>query len=156
MTERDRRRSAVVSPADVLRKIPGAAGERFAPAFRHGTLEVELYAPRGVDSQTPHRRDEAYVVVRGRGTFVHGGERTPFAAGDFLFVAAGVEHRFEAFDDDLVVWVLHTEPGSGGAFHRTKRSSRTCSIRSRHSSGSFSAAQSSASCLETISPCSRV
>jgi len=106
-------RSAAVSPADVLRKIPGAAGERFAPAFRHGTLEVELCAPRGADPQTPHRRDEAYVVVSGRGTFVHGGERTPFAPGDFLFVAAGVEHRFEAFDDDLAVWVLFYGPDGG-------------------------------------------
>ena len=47
-------RSAVVSPADVLQRIPGPAGERFAPAFRHGTLDGERFAPRGPHAQTPH------------------------------------------------------------------------------------------------------
>jgi hypothetical protein len=54
-------------------------------AFEHGTLTVKLYAPRGTDQQAPHAHDEAYVVVSGSGTFVHGERRDPFVAGDFLF-----------------------------------------------------------------------
>jgi mannose-6-phosphate isomerase-like protein (cupin superfamily) len=111
--DRSSSRSARRTVADALARLPGPAGERFTPAFRHGTLEVELYAPRGHDPQTPHRRDEAYVVVSGSGEFVHGGERTPFGPGDFLFVAAGVEHRFERVGDDLVVWVLFYGPDGG-------------------------------------------
>ena len=82
-------------------------------AFKHGTLEVELYAPRGHDPQTPHRRDEVYVVVSGEGEFVHAGEADRFAAGDVLFVAAGVEHRFERFSDDFAVWVFFYGPDGG-------------------------------------------
>ena len=82
-------------------------------AFKHGTLEVELYVPRGHDPQTPHRRDEVYVVVSGEGEFVHAGERDRFAAGDVLFVAAGVEHRFERFSDDFAVWVFFYGPDGG-------------------------------------------
>lgn len=51
-------------------------------------------------------RDEAYVVVRGSGTFVHGEYREAFQPGDCLFVSAGVVHRFEEFTGDLAVWVL--------------------------------------------------
>jgi len=107
------RRSAHRTVVDALARLPGPAGERFVGVFRHGTLEVELYAPRGRDPQTPHTRDEAYVVVSGSGEFVHGGEHTPFGPGDFLFVAAGVEHRFERFTDDLAVWVLFYGPEGG-------------------------------------------
>jgi mannose-6-phosphate isomerase-like protein (cupin superfamily) len=98
---------------DGLGRLPGPAGERFVQLFRHGSLEVELYAPRGTDPQSPHRRDELYVVVQGSGEFLNGGERGPFEAGDLLFVPAGVEHRFEIFTSDLVVWVVFYGPEGG-------------------------------------------
>jgi mannose-6-phosphate isomerase-like protein (cupin superfamily) len=94
-------------------RLPGPQGERFTPLFRHGSLEIELYAPRGNDPQTPHTRDEVYVVVSGSGRFVNGPTRERFGAGDLLFVPAGVEHRFEEFTDDLVVWVMFYGPPGG-------------------------------------------
>ncbi len=101
---------ARIDPADFLHLIPGPAGERSTLVFEHGTLTVKLYAPRGVDLQTPHTRDEAYIVIGGRGTFVRGEERKPFEPNDFLFAPAGLPHRFEDFSDDLLVWVLSTVP----------------------------------------------
>jgi mannose-6-phosphate isomerase-like protein (cupin superfamily) len=91
---------------DGLKRLPSPAGERFVELFRHGTLAIELYAPRGRDPQSPHTRDEVYVVAEGSGFFRNGAERHRFAAGDVLFVPAGVEHRFEEFTDDLAVWVI--------------------------------------------------
>jgi len=99
--------------ARALARLPGPAGERYVELFRHGTLSVELYAPRGADPQKPHTRDEVYVVVEGRGTFRNGAERHPFAPGDVLFVPARVEHRFEQFSDDLAVWVFFYGPEGG-------------------------------------------
>jgi mannose-6-phosphate isomerase-like protein (cupin superfamily) len=96
-----------------LAKLPGPKGERFVELFRHGTLSVELYAPRGRDPQNPHTRDEVYAVVQGRGQFLNGGARHPFGPGDVLFVPAGVVHRFEEFTDDLVVWVFFYGPEGG-------------------------------------------
>jgi mannose-6-phosphate isomerase-like protein (cupin superfamily) len=93
--------------------LPSSAGEPFLVAFEHGTLSIELFAPRGVDNQKPHSRDEVYAVVQGEGHFVNGPERHPFAAGDILFVPAGVEHRFEQFSDDLAVWVIFYGPEGG-------------------------------------------
>jgi mannose-6-phosphate isomerase-like protein (cupin superfamily) len=101
------------SVAAALEGLPGPAGERFVPIFHHGTLEVEVYAPRGRDPQTPHTRDEVYVVIEGSGFFVNGGRRDRFGAGDLLFVPAGVEHRFEEFTGDLVAWVIFYGPEGG-------------------------------------------
>jgi mannose-6-phosphate isomerase-like protein (cupin superfamily) len=99
--------------AQGLARLPGSNGERYVELFQHGTLAVELYAPRGTDPQTPHTRDEVYVVIEGRGTFRNGPERHPFERGDVLFVAAGVEHRFEDFTDNLAVWVFFYGPEGG-------------------------------------------
>lgn len=98
---------------DLSSRLPGPQGERFAVALERGTLSIELYAPRGRDVQKPHTRDEVYVVVAGRGEFVNGGTRGAFGPGDVLFVAAGVEHRFEGFTYDLVVWVVFYGPEGG-------------------------------------------
>jgi len=102
-----------ITVAEGLSRLPGPKGERFAELFKHGTLSVELYAPRGKDPQKPHTRDEVYVVVSGAGDFVVGKERTKFQAGDTLFVAAHEEHRFENFTDDLAVWVFFYGPEGG-------------------------------------------
>src|SRR6476660_6927423 len=101
--------------ADAAARVEAAGGPRSIPLFGHGTLLLKYYAPRGVDKQTPHTRDEVYVVARGRGVFFDGTERRSFAAGDMLFVAAGVEHRFEDFSDDLGVWVMFYGPEDGEA-----------------------------------------
>ena len=98
---------------DALARLPGPDGERYVELFQHGTLSVELYAPRGSDPQSPHTRDEVYVVVSGKGHFVNGADRHPFGPGDVLFVPAGVTHRFEEFTDDLAVWVFFYGPEGG-------------------------------------------
>ena len=71
-----------------LSRLPGSQGERYVELFTHGTLAVELYAPRGDDPQTPHSRDEVYVVVKGSGYFRNGAERHRFGVCfDELYVA---------------------------------------------------------------------
>jgi mannose-6-phosphate isomerase-like protein (cupin superfamily) len=104
------RRATVAGAMDLL---PGPDGARFVKVMGYGTMEVEVYAPRGRDPQQPHTRDELYFVVSGSGEFVNGPDRHPFGPGDALFVPAGVEHRFEDFTDDLVVWVVFYGPEGG-------------------------------------------
>jgi mannose-6-phosphate isomerase-like protein (cupin superfamily) len=100
---------------DALARLPGPSRERYVELFRHGTLSVELYAPRDHDPQSPHTRDEVYVVVQGSGQFRSGDTRHAFGPGDLLFVPAGVMHRFEDFTDDLAVWVIFYGPEGGEA-----------------------------------------
>lgn len=105
----------LLSVAEALAKLPTAEGKRFATIFEHGSLLVEIYAPRGSDPQQPHTRDEIYFVAAGSGDYVCGDSRTTFGPTDLLFAAAGEVHRFENFTDDLVVWVLFYGPEGGEA-----------------------------------------
>jgi mannose-6-phosphate isomerase-like protein (cupin superfamily) len=98
---------------DAVVALPKAPAEQYAIVYRHGTFTAGVYAPRGVDDQTPHTRDEAYVVVKGSGEFVCGDERRPFGHGELLFVPAGMTHRFESFSEDLTVWVIFYGPQGG-------------------------------------------
>ena len=85
----------------------------FLTLFEHGSLRVEIYKPDNIDLQQPHTRDEVYIVVSGSGEFLHDGKRSTFKQGDFLFVPAGVEHRFENFTSDFSTWVLFYGPEGG-------------------------------------------
>jgi hypothetical protein len=107
--------SAHVSLAEALLKGPPPTGNLAVPIFAHGSLEVELYTPKGTDPQQPHKRDEAYIVARGNGMFFNGVSRVPVEVGSFLFVAAGQLHRFEGFSEDFTVWVLFYGPVGGEA-----------------------------------------
>jgi mannose-6-phosphate isomerase-like protein (cupin superfamily) len=107
--------TAHFSVADAAARIPDAAALRSVPLFQHGTLLVKYYAPRNTDPQTPHTRDELYVVARGRGVFFDGTSRRPFVPGDLLFAAAGTPHRFEDFTNDFGVWVMYYGPENGEA-----------------------------------------
>jgi len=101
-----------VSVAEAER-APVPAGRRSATVLAHGSMEVRWYAPVGVDAQTPHDRDELYVVHRGTGWFVNGAARHRFGPGDVLFVPAGVEHRFEEFSEGFATWVVFYGPIGG-------------------------------------------
>ncbi|WP_260858933.1 cupin domain-containing protein [Paraburkholderia sp. BCC1885] len=85
----------------------------FAVLFERGDLSVELYAPRGVDNQSPHTRDELYIVSSGSGMFRRADQVCAFSAGDLLFVPAHVEHRFEQFSEDFRTWVIFFGPEGG-------------------------------------------
>lgn len=85
----------------------------FLEVFNHGTLSVELYKPQKTDLQTPHERDEIYVIISGKGIFFNDGEEAAFSTGDFFFVKAGADHRFKDFSDDFATWVFFYGPNGG-------------------------------------------
>jgi mannose-6-phosphate isomerase-like protein (cupin superfamily) len=109
-------RSRVIRLPEAQAGVPGPAGEHAVGVMRRGTLRAMIslgrFAPLPRPT-TPHAQDEVYVVVRGRGVFLHDGKREPFGPGDLLFVAAGTEHRFEDFTEDLAVWVVFYGPTGG-------------------------------------------
>ena len=102
-----------VGLAEALTKGPPPPGNLAVPIFSHGSLVVELYMPVGHDPQTPHTRDEIYLVVRGKALFFDGERRHSVEAGSFLFVPARQIHRFEDFSSDFTVWVVFYGPEGG-------------------------------------------
>jgi mannose-6-phosphate isomerase-like protein (cupin superfamily) len=103
----------------LLARLPGRHttlwpdGEPFADAIRHGSMSVEIFAPRSEDRQTPHAQDELYIVAGGQARFEHNTAMTEARAGDVLFVPAGDPHRFHAMSDDFVTWVIFWGPSGG-------------------------------------------
>jgi mannose-6-phosphate isomerase-like protein (cupin superfamily) len=108
-----------VSLKSVFDQIPGRItekwpeGEPFASVLGHGTMSVEVFAPRGHDAQEPHTQDELYFVVSGRAEFFHEAEHYSVSAGDVMFVPAYDRHHFEAISNDFVTWVVFWGPTGG-------------------------------------------
>ena len=106
------RATAMVTAAEALAQDAAGAAES-VELFRHGTLQLRVYAPHGVDDQKPHARDEIYVGLRGEGEFVSEAGTQRFASGDFIFAPAGVPHHFANFSEDFAVWVFFYGPEGG-------------------------------------------
>ena len=83
-----------------------SANTDYTRLFERSSFDVGIYCPTRVDPQTPHTRDELYVIAAGSGEFACGNETKTFASGDVFFVPSGVEHRFMKFSDDFATWVI--------------------------------------------------
>ena len=71
-------------------------------------LELGVYvlvAPEP-DRQQPHEDDEVYVVLEGNGVLEVAGESFALAEGHSIFVPAGAEHRFTAYEQLAVLVVF--------------------------------------------------
>jgi mannose-6-phosphate isomerase-like protein (cupin superfamily) len=90
-----------LDPQQILQRLTDR-NQLFLEVFTHGALSVEIYKPNKKDLQTPHDRDEIYVIISGTGTFINGGERTAFKPGTFLFVP-----------EDFSTWVFYYGPKGG-------------------------------------------
>jgi mannose-6-phosphate isomerase-like protein (cupin superfamily) len=101
-------RSLILRLAEAGALLPGRSGEHSVSLLKRGTADVKLAVRPAVPPTllTPQAQDEIYVCVRGRGVLFHDGRRDGFEAGDLMFVAAGVPHRFEDYSEDLAVWVI--------------------------------------------------
>jgi mannose-6-phosphate isomerase-like protein (cupin superfamily) len=74
-------------------------------------LEIGVYvlvAPEP-DRQQPHADDEIYVPLEGTGVLEVEGEQVPVRIGEAIFVEAGAEHRFTAYES-LALLVVFTRP----------------------------------------------
>lgn len=79
-------------------------------------LEVGVYvlvAPEP-DHQQPHADDEVYVVLDGTGVLDVEGTAISVAPGQAVFVPAGAEHRFTAYEG-LSVLVIFARAGTASA-----------------------------------------
>lgn len=76
-------------------------------------LELGIYvlvAPEP-DRQQPHDLDEVYVVLEGNGVLEIEGRHVPLEEGQAVFVAAGADHRFTAYER-LALLVVFNGPHS--------------------------------------------
>jgi mannose-6-phosphate isomerase-like protein (cupin superfamily) len=69
-----------------------------------------LVAPEP-DGQEPHSDDEIYIGLEGTGVLEVGEESVPIDVGEAIFVEAGVEHRFTAYEQLAVLVIFERARG---------------------------------------------
>jgi mannose-6-phosphate isomerase-like protein (cupin superfamily) len=75
-------------------------------------LEIGVYvlvAPEA-DKQQPHEDDELYVVLEGTGVLEVVHEQVPVREGTAVFVEAGADHRFTAYEHLAVLVIFERRP----------------------------------------------
>ena len=80
-------------------------------------LEIGIYvlvAPEP-DRQQPHEDDEVYLVLEGSGTLEVEGEPAALTEGDAVFVPAGADHRFTAYEHLSVLVVFERKPSASAS-----------------------------------------
>ena len=85
---------------DAVRRRLEAGSGGYEIVHESPGLELGVYvlvAP-GPDRQEPHADDEVYVVLEGSGVLTVEGEAIPVRTGQAVFVPAGAEHRFTAYE----------------------------------------------------------
>ena len=97
-----------------LARLGAKAGQPYLEFLRETTLSMGLYVlpAGGIDSQQPHREDEVYVVMRGRGRITVGDETRPVEPGSIVYVDRGVDHRFHDINEELAILVFFAPPES--------------------------------------------
>ncbi len=85
-----------------------ASEKAYLEFLRVDELSMGLYSlPAGAkDPQQPHTEGEVYYVLEGAGLFRETDEDRAVKAGDILYVAAGVEHRFHSITSDMKILVF--------------------------------------------------
>ncbi|ERH10518.1 MAG: double-stranded beta-helix domain protein [halophilic archaeon J07HX64] len=76
------------------------------------SLEIMRFEPGDEDNMHAHGEDEIYVVESGTAELNIDGDVTPVSAGDIVHLEPGTDHRFQAFEDELVMTVVYA-PATG-------------------------------------------
>jgi mannose-6-phosphate isomerase-like protein (cupin superfamily) len=92
---------------DAAKRRLQEAGGGYEVVHASPGLEIGVYvlvAPEP-DRQQPHEDDEVYLVLEGTGVLEVEGTSFPISEGHSMFVPAGADHRFSAYEQ-LAVLVI--------------------------------------------------
>jgi mannose-6-phosphate isomerase-like protein (cupin superfamily) len=108
-------RLAAAHPFDVeeVKRRLGEAGGGYEIVHASPGLEIGVYvlvAPEP-DRQQPHADDEVYVVLEGTGVLDVEGTTVDLREGHAVFVPAGADHRFSAYEHLSVLVIFERRPG---------------------------------------------
>jgi mannose-6-phosphate isomerase-like protein (cupin superfamily) len=93
---------------DQLEQQGAQAGKAYLEFLRLPAMSAGVYTlpAGGTDRQQPHKEDEMYYVVRGRGRMRVGSTDHTISPGTVIFVGAEMEHRFYDIAEELVLLVF--------------------------------------------------
>ncbi len=84
------------------------SGKAYLEFLRESSMSAGVYvlAAGSVDQQSPHKEDELYYVVKGKGRMRAGSENHSVGPGSLIYIGAEVEHRFYDIEEELTVLVF--------------------------------------------------
>jgi mannose-6-phosphate isomerase-like protein (cupin superfamily) len=97
---------------EAVKRRLAEAGGGYEVVHESAGLELGVYvlvAPEP-DRQQPHEDDELYVVLEGTGVLQVEGEDVPVREGTAVFVEAGADHRFTAYEHLSVLVLFERKP----------------------------------------------
>jgi len=89
-----------------------SAGGGYEVVHESAGIELAVYvlvAPEA-DRQQPHADDEIYVVLEGSGVLQVEDNEVPVREGSAVFVEAGADHRFTAYEHPSVLVIFERKP----------------------------------------------
>ncbi len=95
-----------------VRQRLAEAGGGYEIVHESAGLELGVYvlvAPEP-DRQQPQVDDEVYIVLEGTGVLQVEGREVPVREGSALFVEAGADHRFTAYEHLSVLVIFERNP----------------------------------------------
>jgi mannose-6-phosphate isomerase-like protein (cupin superfamily) len=95
-----------------VRKKLSEAGGGYEIVHESAGLELGVYvlvAPEP-DRQQPHEDHEVYIVLEGTGVLEVEGEQVPVKEGTAVFVEAGADHRFTAYEHLSTLVIFERKP----------------------------------------------
>ncbi len=102
-----------ISLQQAKKQLKQEADKKSVLLMSHGTMILKYFAPKVIDTQTPHTQDELYIAASGSAEYTIEQKRVHCTKGDALFAPAGVPHRFENFTEDFATWVIFYGPQGG-------------------------------------------
>jgi mannose-6-phosphate isomerase-like protein (cupin superfamily) len=97
---------------EAVKKRLAEAGGGYEVVHESAGFELGVYvlvAPEP-DRQQPHEDDELYVVLEGTGVLEVEGRDVPVREGTAVFVEAGADHRFTAYEHLSVLVLFERKP----------------------------------------------
>jgi mannose-6-phosphate isomerase-like protein (cupin superfamily) len=93
---------------DAVKERLREAGGGYEVVHESAGLELGVYvlvAPEP-DRQQPHKDDEVYVILEGTGVLEVEGQQVAVKEGSAVFVEAGADHRFTAYEHLCVLVIF--------------------------------------------------
>jgi cupin 2 domain-containing protein len=89
--------------------ISPAAGERFDELLRHKNLVIEriISSSAPIPTEYVQTQDEWVLLVQGKASLVVSGESVRLAAGDYIFLPAGVPHTVASAAEGSIWLAIH-------------------------------------------------
>lgn len=107
--------------------VPPRAGERFETLLRHRNLVIERIVSSS--SITPQAyvqtQDEWVLLMQGEASLNIAGKPVTLAAGDHLFLPAGLPHRVERASEGALWLAVHLHPEQPAAPDATPHENMT-------------------------------